>query len=62
MNHTDEENRRIRNEKDGHEDIKATVRLALRFINDHIMNEQEALKYFNLPKPVFDKFKDMVAP
>ena len=57
MDHNDEENRRQRDEQDGFEDIKATVKLALRFIEDNIMTEREALKYFNLPKAVFDKFK-----
>lgn len=57
MDHNEEENRRLRDEQDGFEDIKATVRLAVKFIEDNIMNEKEALKYFNLPKAVFDKFK-----
>ncbi len=57
MDNNDEENRRMRDENDEYEDIKATVKLARRFIEDHIMNEKEALKYFNLPKPIFDKFK-----
>ena len=60
MDHNDENNRRIRDELDEFEDIKATVKLALQFVEDNIMNEKEALKYFNLPKPIFDKFKDAV--
>lgn len=57
MDLNDEENRRVRDELDGFEDIKATVKLAEDFIQKHIMTEKEALKYFNLPKQMFDKFK-----
>lgn len=53
----DENNRRVRDEHDGNEDIKATVKLARSFIEQHIMTEKEALKYFNIPKVVFDRFK-----
>lgn len=53
----DENNRRVRDENDENEDIKATVRLAVSFIDNNIMAEKEALKYFNLPKAVFDRFK-----
>jgi len=54
----DENNRRIRDEQDGNEDIKATVKLARSFIQNNVMTEKEALKYFNIPKAVFDRFKE----
>ena len=57
MNINDEENRRVRDEQDDFEDIMATVKLAEDFIHKHIMSEKEALKYFNLPQHIFDKFK-----
>jgi hypothetical protein len=57
MEYNDDQNRRIRYESDGDKDIKATVKAAQAFIEDGIMNEHEALKYFNLPKVVYDKFK-----
>lgn len=53
----DDHNRRIRCESDGDHDIKLTVRAAQQYIEQGIMNEKEALKYFNLPKIVYDKFK-----
>jgi hypothetical protein len=53
----DENNRRVREENDENEDIKATVKLAQSFVENNIMTENEALKYFNLPKKVFDRFK-----
>lgn len=53
----DENNRRIRDEQDENEDIKATVKLALSFIENNVMTEKEALKYFNIPKAIFDRFK-----
>lgn len=53
----DENNRRLRDENDENEDIKATVKLAQSFIENNIMTEKEALKYFNLPKKIFDHFK-----
>lgn len=52
----DENNRRIRDESDNNEDISATVRLARSFIDNNVMTEKEALKYFNIPKVVFDRF------
>jgi uncharacterized protein YhfF len=61
MKYNDDHNRRIRSESDGDHDIKATVKAAQSFIEDGIMCEQEALKYFNLPKVVYDKFK-VVSP
>jgi uncharacterized protein YhfF len=57
MEYNDDQNRRIRGESDGDQDIKATVKAAQSFIEDGIMCEQEALKYFNLPKVIYDKFK-----
>jgi hypothetical protein len=57
MEYNDDLNRRIRNESDGDKDIKATVKAAQAFIEDGIMSEHEALKYFNLPKVVYDRFK-----
>jgi hypothetical protein len=54
----DENNRRVRDEQDENEDIKATVNLAQSFIESNIMTEKEALKYFNIPKAVFDRFKN----
>jgi hypothetical protein len=60
MDYNDEANRRLRDELDGFEDIKATVKLALQFIDNNIMSEKEALKYFNLPKAIFDQFKTTV--
>jgi hypothetical protein len=57
MEYNDDHNRRIRSESDGDQDIKATVKAAQFFIEDGIMCEQEALKYFNLPKVIYDKFK-----
>ncbi|MFA6059459.1 MAG: hypothetical protein WC756_14730 [Taibaiella sp.] len=57
MEYNDDQNRRIRSESDGDRDIKATVKAAQSFIEDGIMCEQEALKYFNLPKVIYDKFK-----
>ena len=53
----DENNRRIRDEQDENEDIKATIRLAQSFIENNIMSEKEALKYFNIPKAVFERFR-----
>jgi len=58
MDHNNEANRRIRNEKDGNEDIKATVRLAEDFIRRQVMTEKEALKYFNLSQKAFDRFRN----
>ncbi|KAA5532719.1 hypothetical protein F0919_18235 [Taibaiella lutea] len=52
----DENNRRMRDEQDENEDIKATVKLAQSFIDSNIMTEKEALKYFNIPKAIFDRF------
>jgi hypothetical protein len=57
MDLNDEQNRRIRCEADGDKDIKLTVAAAQAFIEKGIMNEKEALKYFNLPKVIYDKFK-----
>lgn len=57
MKFNDDLNRRIRSESDGDEDIKATVKAAQAFIDGGIMSEYEALKYFNLPKVVYDRFK-----
>lgn len=54
----DENNRRIRDESDGGEDIRATIKLAVSFIENKIMTEKEALKYFNIPKIVFDEFNN----
>lgn len=62
MDLNDEQNRRIRNESDGDKDIRATVRMAQSFIDMGLMNEKEALKYFNLPKMIYDKFKLPVHP
>jgi hypothetical protein len=56
----DDQNRRIRCESDGDKDIKLTVRAAQDYIEQGIMSEQEALKYFNLPKIIYDKFKSSV--
>jgi len=53
----DDENRRLRSEADGDRDIKLTVQSAQDFIEKGIMHEQEALKYFNLPKVIYDRFK-----
>lgn len=61
MEYNDDHNRRIRSESDEDQDIKATVKAAQFFIEDGIMCEQEALKYFNLPKVIYDKFK-IVSP
>lgn len=55
--YNDDYNRRHRDEKDGDADKLATVQLALQFIDNHIMSEKEALKYFNLPKEIFDRLK-----
>jgi hypothetical protein len=58
MHHNEEENRRLRDELDQFEDLKATVKLAEQFIDNNIMTEKEALKYFNLPKVQFDRFRE----
>ncbi|RYF86652.1 MAG: hypothetical protein EOO00_13055 [Chitinophagaceae bacterium] len=57
MNMNDDDNRRHRDEADGEKDIKLTVKAAQDFIEQGIMHEKEALKYFNLPKNVYDRFK-----
>ena len=56
----DENNRRIRDESDNNEDIRATIRLARSFIDNQIMTEKEALKYFNIPKVIFDRFRNEI--
>lgn len=57
MNNNNESDRRLRDEGDGQEDIKATVKKAQSFIEMELMTEAEALKYFNLPKLIYEKFK-----
>lgn len=37
--------------------IRTTVRLALSFIGQGLMTEEQALKYFNLKQEAFDYFK-----
>ena len=56
----DDNNRRHRDEKDNDVDKLATVELALQFINNEIMSEKEALKYFNLPKEIFERLKSQI--
>ena len=57
MDNKNETDRRMRDEQDGNEDIKATVRKAQSFIEMELMTEAEALKYFNLPKQIYERFK-----
>jgi hypothetical protein len=57
MNTNDDQFRRLRDECDMGADIKATVRAAQSFIENGLVTEEEALKYFNLPKSVYDKYK-----
>jgi hypothetical protein len=54
-----EQNRRHRDEKDGHVDIKATVAQAEEWIARGWLSEAQALKYFNLSQATFDKFKQV---
>lgn len=37
--------------------IRTTVQLALSFIGQGLMTEEQALKYFNLKQEAFDHFK-----
>lgn len=58
MDHNDEQNRRHRDECDGAEDIRATVRLARSFTERGLMTLPEALKYFNLPAAVYEQYAE----
>lgn len=60
MYQDEEQHRRFRDERDGDEDIKATVRLARSFIEKGLMTRPEALKYFNLPEEIYDKYNSEV--
>lgn len=57
MDNQNEADRRLRDEGDGNEDISATVKRAQHFVDMNLMTEAEALKYFNLPKAIYERFK-----
>ncbi len=57
MDNQHEADRRLRDEGDGNEDIRATVKRAQNFVDMNLMTEAEALKYFNLPKAIYERFK-----
>lgn len=53
-----------RKEQDGCCDpdvIRTTVSLALTFIQQGLMTEEQVLKYFNLKKEVFEQYKAILA-
>jgi hypothetical protein len=58
MSNLNEADRRSRDEGDGNEDIIATVLKAQSFVNMQLMTEAEALKYFNLPRQIYERFKN----
>lgn len=60
MDNFEDSDRRIRDEQDQGEDIRATVLRAKTMIELDIMSEKEALKYFNITKAVYDKYREMV--
>ncbi len=57
MSNVNEDDRRLRDEGDGNEDIIATVLKAQSFVDRKLMTETEALKYFNLPRHIYEHFK-----
>ena len=57
MENTDQSDRRIRDEGDDGADLRATVARAQFMIDNNIMTELEALKYFNLSSAFYRKYK-----